>query len=160
MKTKLLKAILLFLAICSLGLSLNACGMHDHVHVYQYTTLKEVSCTENGIVYGICSCGQTIEQTVPAQGHVEVVEAGVVPTCTESGLTDGKHCKTCGEVLAVQEEVDALGYNFTNSNKCPNCDEMDIECFTFTLLSDDTYEIKAFKHKSRREIFPVGLCFC
>ena len=34
----------------------------------------------------------------------------VTPTCTETGLTEGKHCSVCNEVLVAQETVDALGH--------------------------------------------------
>ncbi|MBQ2895073.1 MAG: hypothetical protein IJE26_00005, partial [Oscillospiraceae bacterium] len=29
-------------------------------------------------------------------GHKEVTDAAAAPTCTESGLTEGKHCSVCG----------------------------------------------------------------
>ena len=43
-------------------------------------------------------------------GHKEVVDAAVESTCTETGLTEGKHCSVCGEVLVAQEIVDLLGH--------------------------------------------------
>ena len=45
-----------------------------------------------------------------AKGHTEVIDAAVDPTCTEKGKTQGKHCSVCGEVLVVQNDVDALGH--------------------------------------------------
>lgn len=43
-------------------------------------------------------------------GHTEVVDKAVAATCTEAGLTEGKHCSVCGEVLVAQNIVDALGH--------------------------------------------------
>ena len=42
--------------------------------------------------------------------HTEVVDEAVAADCTNTGLTEGKHCSTCGEVLVVQTVVDALGH--------------------------------------------------
>lgn len=47
--------------------------------------------------------------------HTEVVEKAVEPTCTETGLTEGKHCSVCGEVLVEQEVVPALGFTVSGS---------------------------------------------
>ena len=44
-------------------------------------------------------------------GHTEVVDSPVTPTCEETGLTEGKHCSVCNEVLVAQQTVDALGHN-------------------------------------------------
>lgn len=42
--------------------------------------------------------------------HTEVVEKAVAPTCTETGLTEGKHCSVCNAVLVEQEVVKAKGH--------------------------------------------------
>lgn len=47
--------------------------------------------------------------------HTEVVEKAVEPTCTKAGLTEGKHCSVCGEVLVEQEVVPALGFTVSGS---------------------------------------------
>ena len=42
--------------------------------------------------------------------HTEAVDKAVEPTCTEAGLTEGKHCSVCGEVLVEQKVVKANGH--------------------------------------------------
>lgn len=47
--------------------------------------------------------------------HTEVVDKAVEPTCTETGLTEGKHCSVCSAVLMEQEVVPALGFTVSGS---------------------------------------------
>ena len=42
--------------------------------------------------------------------HTEVVDKAVEPTCTETGLTEGKHCSVCSAVLVEQKVVPAKGH--------------------------------------------------
>ena len=42
--------------------------------------------------------------------HIEVTDSAVEPNCTEAGLTEGKHCSVCGEIILKQETVPAFGH--------------------------------------------------
>ena len=51
--------------------------------------------------------------------HVAVTDAAVAPTCTEKGLTEGKHCSKCGKILTAQTEIDALGHEIEHHDGQP-----------------------------------------
>ena len=72
--------------------------------------------------------------------HTEVIDAAVDATCMTSGLTEGKHCSVCGEVLVAQEIVPTTGHAMENG-VCSICGYSDY--LTFTQLSDGTYSVKA-----------------
>ncbi|MBQ9112394.1 MAG: hypothetical protein IJY08_02325, partial [Clostridia bacterium] len=42
--------------------------------------------------------------------HTEVADAAVEATCTETGLTEGKHCSVCETVITAQEIIPAKGH--------------------------------------------------
>jgi|GEM_PF-1384055 Bacterial surface proteins containing Ig-like domains len=60
------------------------------------------------------------EFTAEEHKHVEEVVPGKAATCTETGLTDGKKCSVCGEILEAQKEIPALGHDYKNGT-CTRC---------------------------------------
>ena len=56
----------------------------------------------------------TLPSDAYGTSHIEVVDPALPATCTETGLTAGKHCSVCGEVLTAQQTVTALGHDWGN----------------------------------------------
>ena len=95
--------LVLISVICSTACS----GEHEHKWS-DWETLKEVTCTENGLQERTCKCGETETQQIAAPGHIEVADAGTEPTCTKEGLSDGSHCELCEEILTPQKKLDVV----------------------------------------------------
>ncbi|MBQ8001236.1 MAG: hypothetical protein IJ298_08605 [Ruminococcus sp.] len=79
---------------------------------HNYTsTIVSPTCTSNGTTTYTCAiCGDTYTESISATGHTEVIDKVVAPSCTKTGLTEGKHCSVCNTVLIEQTEVMALGH--------------------------------------------------
>ena len=103
---------------------------HDHI-AGETRRENEIAptCSAEGsyveIVY--CSiCGEEISRetkTVEKLPHTPVVDAAIAATCTESGLTEGKHCSVCGEIIEAQEIIAEFGHNYTSEVTEPTCTE-------------------------------------
>ena len=93
----------------------------EHIHSFsEWRTMNEPTCTEDGLEEQECACGEKSSRPIPAKGHTEVVDAAKAPTCTETGLTEGKHCSACNTVFVKQEVIPATGHNFVNEI-CDKC---------------------------------------
>lgn len=60
--------------------------------------------------------------------HTEAVDVAIAPTCTATGLTEGKHCSVCDEVLAEQKSVRPTGHHFENGI-CKECGEQEEQAY-------------------------------
>ena len=93
---------------------------YEHVEEETVTAqkiVKDPTCTENGIITYIANFKNNafkpqtkIVDDKKATGHKVVVDQGKKATCTEDGLTEGKHCSVCKEVIKKQEVIPATGH--------------------------------------------------
>ena len=100
----------------------NVCGETRETE-HTYDNACDTTCNE---------CGKTRE---PA-GHTEVIDSAVAPTCTETGLTEGKHCSTCNEVIVKQEIVPAIGHKYNSEMVHPSCTEVGYTKYTCSVCGD------------------------
>lgn len=83
------------------------------------------TCTTDGVKTFTCKvCQEKKTEPIKAPGHTVVEDAAKEPTCTETGLTEGKHCSVCNEVLEAQTVVPAKGHSMTKTEaKAATCTE-------------------------------------
>ena len=87
----------------------------NHTHQFgEWKTVLAPTCTETGREERACECGEKESQQIAALGHTEVIDAAKEATCVEDGLTEGKHCGVCNEVIMPQETLKAKEHVFVD----------------------------------------------
>ena len=86
-----------------------------------------------------------------SDNHTVVEDSQVPATCTTAGLTAGKHCSVCGETLQAQNEIPALGHDFSNEwtiDKEATCTEKGSKSHHCTRceVKSDVTEIPTIEH--------------
>ncbi len=115
---------------------------------------KEPTCTTSGTRTYTCGNDKshTRTETINALGHKTVTDPAVPATCTETGLTEGSHCSTCGEVLKAQTVIKATGHAWDSGvvTKEPTCTTSGTR--TYTCGNDKSHTktetINALGHKT------------
>ena len=80
-------------------------------------------------------------------GHTEVIDKAVAPTCTKAGLTQGSHCSVCGTVIKAQTTVNATGHKYDSGKvtKAATCTAAGVKTYTCTVCKATKTEAIAKK---------------
>ena len=105
MKKPLCVIIMMFALVCLLA----SCGKHTHDYG-EWENVTKPTCTVDGSKVRYCTCGEEQIKPIYATGHIEIAYSAVDATCTNTGLTEGKFCSVCKEVIVAQAVVPALGH--------------------------------------------------
>ena len=94
----------------------------------EWTVTTPMTCATDGIETRICKrdASHAENRTIKATGqHTEVIDGGKPASCTENGLTDGRHCSVCNAVTTEQKVIPALGHDMIVDVKAkePTCIE-------------------------------------
>ena len=94
-------------------------------HDWELVDSKAETCTVDGYKTYICkNCDLPKTDIIEAPGHKEESIPAVAATCDETGLTEGKKCKVCGEITVAQTVVPQLGHNYESAvTKKATCTE-------------------------------------
>ena len=157
---KILAKLALVLIISVLVSTVTGCGITNmitgnddghthHTHKYVEEVTKAPTCTEKGVKTFTCSCEDSYTEEIDMIPHTAVVDPAVKPGCETTGLTEGKHCSVCNEVIVAQEIVAARGHDYGEAVITePTCNEKGFK--TFTCKNDPNHihveEIDALGH--------------
>ena len=112
-------------------------------HDYKGTVTKAAECDVDGIMTYTCAndSTHTYEEAIPKTGHTEEVLPAVDATCTATGLTAGKKCSVCGDILVAQTVTGAHGHKYVGEvTKEATCTEKGVMTYTCTHDESHTYE--------------------
>lgn len=97
-------------------------------------SFSEATCTESK------TCTRCNLKDGKPLGHTEVINAAVTPTCTTTGLSEGKQCSRCNTILVPQTKIEKLEHSWQSAT-CENPKTCSI-CFATegSALSEHNYQ--------------------
>ena len=115
-----------------------------HNHTLTLVEAKAETCTEDGnVAYWYCAeCKKYFKDAeavseiaypdtvIVAKGHTEEIDPAVQATCVQTGLTEGKHCSVCNDVIVPQFKTNKVDHTpgadatCTEDQTCTVCHEV------------------------------------
>ena len=98
---------------------------------------------------------------IPPTGHTEVTDPAVEPTCTDTGLTEGKHCSVCNTVLTAQAVTPAKGHSWDEGTITTEagCEDTGVKTYTCTTCkATKTEEVPATGHHLTKTDAKAATC--
>ena len=129
-----------------------------HEHTYTSEVTRELSCDQEGERIYTCTCGDSYTEPIAMIPHTEVIDAAVAPSCTATGLTEGKHCSVCGTVLIKQEVVPTIVHNYVDGvcTMCGAPEPQATEGIVFSLSTDGTqYSVTSYTGTAMEVYIPA-----
>ena len=65
-------------------------------------------------------CGYSETSETPLTEHITATDPYKAPTCTDTGLTEGKHCIVCEKIIEEQKIIPKTGHQYTDGI-CQSC---------------------------------------
>ena len=101
---------------------------------------------------------EEVALTVTVAPHIEVVDPAKEPTCTESGLTEGKHCSVCGVVLEKQETIAALNHDYTDVTPVWNWEGLTSATASFACAREGCEHVEVVTAVITNEVTTASTC--
>lgn len=134
------------------GEASHTCVFNKEVVLDKYRA-SDATCTKKAQYYYSCSCGEKGTKTFEYgdfKDHTIVIDFSVSATCEVEGLTEGKHCSTCGKIIIPQQKISKLEHQFSwVIDKEPTLDEdgvKHLECSACHTKKSENTKIDKLTH--------------
>ncbi len=154
------KLFCIFLLALTLAVTIVLSGC-EHTHKFtEWETVKEPTCTEDGLRTRSCRCDFVEEDVLKALGHTTVNVEGKEATCTEDGFSESSYCSVCDAVIVEQTALEALGHDYEskivdtatckkdglNGYDCTRCDHSYTESYSLPKYTAEEIYREAVKY--------------
>ena len=102
-------------SVCGIVIQAQETVPTNELHEYIGSDIIAATCIDEGSRKFICEhCGDTYTESIPIINHTIAFDEEVSPTCVAAGLTEGQHCSVCYAIIVEQEEIPALGHDWSD----------------------------------------------